>query len=172
MFVTQCLSCNDSCWLPINVQKQCHISFKVHNPWNVQVNVGRELGVMVWPLVRQTNSQPAWLGLLVGLCLLCNLPPAPLLVPKFQDLTLLGLSCGSSVCGPDVVEQLDHLVIRLGLRLAPLSEPEFLIARTWGNWNPLWTQDHWLQNPCIWHGDYGCVVDALASSCWVLWGQA
>ena len=82
---------------------------------------------MVWPLVRQTNSQPAWLGLLVGLCLLCNLPPAPLLVQKFQDLTLLGLGCGSSTCGPDVVEQLDHPVIRVGLRGARRQHHSFFL---------------------------------------------
>ena len=34
MFFTQCLSCNDSCWLPIDVQKQCHISFK--SSWSLK----------------------------------------------------------------------------------------------------------------------------------------
>ena len=82
---------------------------------------------MVQPLVCQTNSRPAWL------CLLCNLPRTPLLVPRSQDLSLLGLDCGSSANGPDVVKQLDHPVILLGLRLGPLSAPQFLSARTWGN---------------------------------------
>ena len=46
-FSHKCLSRNDFRWLPINVQKQCHISFKVHNPWIVRVNVSRKLGVVI-----------------------------------------------------------------------------------------------------------------------------
>ena len=46
---------------------------------------------------------------------------------------MLSLGCGSSTHGPDVIEQLDHPVIQLGLRLGLLSAPQFLSARTRGN---------------------------------------
>ena len=72
----------------------------------------------------QVNSRPVWLDHSVALCLLCN--RGALLVVRSQDLILLGLGCGSSAHGPDVVELLDHPVIQLGLRLGLLSDSGIL----------------------------------------------